>query len=56
MPAKAKNVERIALYLPKELADGLKKNADEAGLSISSYCRIVLAQCLKKGPASVVVH
>lgn len=57
MPAKAKNNERIVLYVPKEFADGLKKNADEAGLSISAYCRLALAQYAgKKGPVSVAVH
>ncbi len=40
------NSERVQVLLTESLAEAAKRGADEAGLSVSSFCRMLLKQAL----------
>jgi antitoxin component of RelBE/YafQ-DinJ toxin-antitoxin module len=42
------NMQKIQVMVDENLALGLKNNAKQAGLSISSYARLLLASAYKK--------
>jgi len=43
-----KDTSRIVVYLPKDIADNLEKEAEEKGLSLSAYLRMLILECTKQ--------
>lgn len=42
-----KDTVRVVVYLPKDVAELLEKNAEEKGLSLSAYIRMLLIEYTK---------
>jgi predicted DNA binding CopG/RHH family protein len=40
--------ERVVVYLDKDIAEILKKKAEEKGLSVSAYVRMLILEYVKK--------
>ncbi|WP_162204983.1 CopG family transcriptional regulator [Sulfuracidifex tepidarius] len=43
-----KDTSRIVVYLPKDIADNLEKEAEEKGLSLSAYIRMLILDYTKQ--------
>ena len=44
-----KDTVRVVVYLPKEVAEQLEKEAKEKGLSLSAYVRMLILSCKNRG-------
>jgi len=43
-----KDTTRVVVYLPKDVAERLEKEAEEKGLSLSAYLRMLILDCTKQ--------
>ena len=44
-----KDTVRVVVYLSKEVAEQLEKEAKEKGLSLSAYVRMLILSCKNRG-------
>jgi hypothetical protein len=42
------NTVRVVVYLPQDIAERLEKEAEEKGLSLSAYIRMLLIECTRQ--------
>jgi len=43
-----KETSKVVVYLPKDVTEMIEKEAEEKGLSLSSYLRMVILEYAKK--------